>query len=118
MRYVGLVDQAAWDDHINQMSEWARNGRRYAVVIDARQLSWIPATYRTAIRDWVNRDRSFLKANCAGGALIFSNNVQRGLWTAILWMTPIPIPVRVFTDPKAGEAWLREQMASAPQAQV
>ena len=36
MTYQGLCDDAEWQRHIDQMSEWARRGDRYAVVIDAR----------------------------------------------------------------------------------
>ncbi len=118
MRYVGIVDEERWGEHIDQMSTWARDGRQYAVVIDARELAWIPPTYRAAIRDWINRDRPYLTKNCRGGALIFSNAIQRGLWTAILWMTPIPVPVKVFTNVRDGEKWLRSMVQGATQPQI
>lgn len=118
MRYVGLVNEPAWHDHIDQMSAWARDGRRYAVVVDARDLAWIPPSYRGAIRDWIDRDRRYLTKNCAGGALIFSNAIQRGLWTAILWMTPIPIPVKVFPDARSGEKWLQSLVEGSQQARA
>jgi hypothetical protein len=77
---------------------------------------WQRATQRRAIVDWINRDRQHLKTNCAGGALIFSSPIQQGLWTAIAWVTPTPIPVKIFRDIPSAEAWLRglleEKMAS------
>jgi hypothetical protein len=60
--------------------------------------------------DWINRDRQHLKMNCAGGALIFANALQQGLWTAISWVTPSPIPVKIFRDISSAEAWLRDQL--------
>jgi hypothetical protein len=116
MIYQGLSDDAEWQRHIDQMSEWARRGGHYAVVIDAREVGRVPATQRKGIVDWINRDRQHLRTNCAGGALIFSNPIQQGLWTAIAWVTPTPIPVKIFRDIPSAEAWLRglleERMAS------
>ena len=106
MRYEGIPDDAEWTAHFDRMSRWARSGKRYAVVIDAREVGMLPATHRAAIVDWINRDRFHLTVNCAGGALVFSNALQRGLWTAIMWVTPIPVPVRVFPDIVVAEAWL------------
>lgn len=110
MTYQGLCDDAAWQRHIDQMSEWARRGETYAVVIDARKVGRVPATQRKGIVEWIDRDRPHLKTNCAGGALIFSNPIQQGLWTAIAWVTPTPIPVKIFRDIPAAEAWLRDQL--------
>jgi hypothetical protein len=93
------------------MSDWARRGSQYAVVIDAREVGRVPATQRKGIVDWINRDRQHLKVNCAGGALIFSSPMQQGLFTAIVWLTPIPIPAKVFRDVPSAEAWLRGQLA-------
>ena len=116
MTYQGLCDDAEWQRHVDQMSEWARRGDHYAVVIDAREVGRVPATQRKGIVDWINRDRQHLRTNCAGGALIFSNPIQQGLWTAIAWVTPTPIPVKIFRDIPSAEAWLRglleEKMAS------
>jgi hypothetical protein len=110
MTYQGLCNDAEWQRHINQMSEWARRDEQYAVVIDAREVGKVPATQRRSIVDWINRDRQHLKTNCAGGALIFSSPVQQGLWTAIVWVTPTPIPVKIFRDVASAEAWLRERL--------
>jgi len=110
MSYQGECDDNQWRSHIETMSEWARRGDHYAVVIDARQVGRVSATQRKAIVDWINRDRQHLKANCAGGALIFASPMQQGLWTAIVWVTPIPIPVKVFRDVMSAEHWLRSQL--------
>ncbi|MBW1758302.1 MAG: hypothetical protein JRJ80_19330 [Deltaproteobacteria bacterium] len=110
MTYQGLCDDAEWERHIDQMSECARRGDRYAVVIDAREVGRVPATQRRGIMDWIKSDREHLRANCAGGALIFTTALQQGLWTAISWVTPSPIPVKIFRDVPAAEAWLRGQL--------
>jgi len=110
MTYQGLCDDAEWERHIDQMSEWARRGDRYTVVIDAREVGRVPATQRRGIMDWIKSDREHLRANCAGGALIFTTALQQGLWTAISWVTPSPIPVKIFRDVPAAEAWLRGRL--------
>ena len=116
MTYQGLCDDAEWRRHIDQMSEWARRGDPYAVVIDAREVGRVPATQRRGIIEWIQNDRQHLKTNCAGGALIFTSALQQGLWTAISWVAPSPIPVKIFREVSSAEAWLRsllqEKMAS------
>ena len=110
MTYHGLCDDDEWQRHIDQMSEWARRARPYAVVIDAREVGRVPATQRRGIIVWINRDRQHLKSHCAGGALVFASAIQQGLWTAISWVAPSPIPVKVFRDIPSAEAWLRSQL--------
>lgn len=110
MTYQGVCDDAEWQAHIDQMSEWARRGDKYAVLIDARQVGRVSPVQRKSIVEWINRDRQHLTTNCSAGALIFSSPIQHGLWTAIVWVTPIPIPVKVFRDAPTAEAWLRDQL--------
>jgi len=110
MTYEGLCDDAEWERHIDVMSDWARRGDVYAVMIDAREVGRVPATQRRGIMNWINNDRQHLKKNCAGGALIFTSALQQGLWTAISWVTPSPIPVKIFRDIPSAEAWLHGQL--------
>ena len=110
MTYKGLCDDAEWRRHLDVMSEWARRGEVYAVVIDAREVGRVPATQRKGIIEWIDRDRLPLEKNCAGGAMIFENAVQQGLWTAISWVAPSPIPVKMFRDAPSAEAWLRGKL--------
>jgi hypothetical protein len=110
MTYQGVPDEAEWERHIATMSDWARRGEVYGVVIDAREVGRIPPTQRRGIMDWITRDKAYLRANCAGGALIFASPLQQGLWTAISWVTPSPIPVKMFSDVPSAEAWVRAQL--------
>lgn len=110
MTYQGVPDSAEWRRHIDVMSDWARRGDIYGVVIDAREVGRIPATLRRGIMDWITRDKQHLKVNCAGGGLVFASPLQQGLWTAISWVTPSPIPVKIFRDLVPAEAWVRTQL--------
>ena len=110
MTYEGVPDEAEWKQHIDIMSDWARRGEVYGVVIDAREVGRVSATQRRGIMDWITRDKQHLRTHCVGGALIFSSPLQQGLWTAISWVTPSPIPVKIFRDASAAEGWVREQL--------
>ena len=79
-------------------------------MIDAREVGRIPATQRRGIMDWITRDKQHLRAHCVGGALVFASPLQQGLWTAISWVTPSPIPVKILRDMGAAEQWVREQL--------
>lgn len=110
MTYQGVPDEAEWQRHIDVMSEWARRGVLYAVLIDGREVGRIPPVQRRGIMDWITRDKQHLRAHCAGGALVFASPIQQGLWTAISWVTPSPIPVKMFSDLTSAEAWLRVRL--------
>lgn len=112
MTYQGVPDGAEWQRHIDIMSDWARRGEPYGVVIDAREVGRISATQRRGIMDWITRDKEYLRAHCAGGALVFASPLQQGLWTAISWVTPSPIPVKIFRDLTSADAWVQSQLAA------
>ncbi len=110
MTYQGVPDDPEWQRHIDVMSQWARRGQVYGVVIDAREVGRVPPMQRRGIMDWITRDKAYLRANCVGGALIFASPLQQGLWTAISWVTPSPIPVKIFGDIAPAENWVRNQL--------
>jgi hypothetical protein len=110
MTYQGVADEAEWDRHIAVMSDWARRGEVYGVVIDAREVGRVSPTQRRGIMDWITRDKLHLQLHCAGGALIFASPLQQGFWTAISWVTPSPIPVKMFSDVPSAEKWVRSQL--------
>jgi hypothetical protein len=110
MTYQGVPDDTDWEQHITTMSDWARSGDVYGVVIDAREVGRVTPTQRRGIMDWITRDKQHLRANCVGGALVFASPLQQGLWTAISWVTPSPIPVKIFRDLAPAEAWVRAQL--------
>lgn len=110
MTYQGVSDDAEWERHITMMSDWARRNEVYAVVIDAREVGRVTPTQRRGIMDWITRDKEYLRLNCAGGAMIFASPLQQGLWTAISWVTPSPIPVKMFSDVPSAEHWVRSQI--------
>jgi len=112
MTYQGIPDEAAWQRHIEVMSDWARRGQVYGVVIDAREVGRVSAVQRRGIMNWITQDKQHLRANCVGGALVFASPLQQGLWTAISWVTPSPIPVKIFGDVTPAEVWVREQLAA------
>jgi len=112
MTYQGVPDDAEWQRHIDIMSEWARRGAPYGVVIDAREVGRVSPTQRRGIMDWITRDKQHLRANCAGGGLVFASPLQQGFWTAISWVTPSPIPVKIFRDLPSAEGWVQEQIAT------
>ena len=110
MTYQGVPDDAEWERHIAVMSDWARRNEVYGVVIDAREVGRITPTQRRGIMDWITRDKEHLRLNCAGGAMIFASPLQQGLWTAISWVTPSPIPVKMFSEVPGAENWVRSQL--------
>ena len=112
MTYQGIPDQAEWQRHIDVMSDWARRGQVYGVVIDAREVGRVSPVQRRGIMNWITQDKQHLGANCVGGALVFASPLQQGLWTAISWVTPSPIPVKIFGDLASAEVWVREQLAA------
>ena len=89
----------------------ANRGERYTILANAKKVGLVSATYRRELADWIDRDRQALIANCAGAALMFSNPLQRGLWTAVVWLTPPPIPVETIRDRSQAIEWLKGRLA-------
>lgn len=118
IRYVGVTDDVAWEAHLRTMTSWLQRGEPYVVSVDGREVGRVPATQRKQMVDWVNNYRDALARNCAGAMLVFSNAAQRGLLTAVMWLAPMPIPVRIFATIEEGEAWLRERLNEHQRARL
>lgn len=62
---------------------------------------------RARIAEWIRQETPLIKLACAGHALVIPGAVQRGVFTAIMWLVTVPMPIRAFASSDEGEAWLR-----------
>ena len=87
-------------------------GQTFGVLHDIRGMPGINAAQRKAFADYIDRQRTALAANIVAHGVVVKRSLERGIVTAVLWLSPTPFPVRVFTSPREAEDWVRSKLAS------
>lgn len=76
-------------------------GERYAVLTTPRRGAVRPrANERKLLSDWINSPKVMTHARrlCVAAANVTPNAVERGLFTALLWVWRPPFPLEAFGD--------------------
>lgn len=68
---------------------------RHGVIFDARRAIPIGPKLRKRQVEWLRQNDRQVRAQCVALGMLFSSPVQRGVFRAILWMTPLPCPYSV-----------------------
>jgi len=80
--------------------------QRHALLFDATGGERPPASQRHRIAEWIKERSPEIGAYTAAVAFVFTNALVRGALTAILWISPLPAPHRVFARHEDAERWL------------
>ena len=86
--------------------------RRFLMLFDLRGASSSPSRRRRLL-DWGLRHEQALRAYLGASGLVVGNGFERGFVTAMLWLQPVPWPMRVFSSLQEAEAWLMQEHAEA-----
>jgi len=92
--------------------QFARGGK-FAMLLDCRQAPNLPAQRRQIVGERARAAIERHPGQLVGFACIISSAVQRGAFTAILWITRRADTARAFSSVSEGEAWLASQLRSA-----
>ena len=107
------MTDAEFASYLDWMDKLFLRGGKFAVLLDSRRAPPLPAKRRQIIgqrhKAVVDRHPGRLVAF----AFVISSAVQRGIFTAILWITRGSETTRVFSSLSEGEAWLISQLRSA-----
>jgi hypothetical protein len=79
---------------------------RHGVIFDARRAHPIGPKLRKRQVDWLRQHDRQLRANCVALGMLLNSPVQRGVFRAILWMTPLPYPYAVESSFEAGRRFV------------
>jgi hypothetical protein len=91
------------DEHIARKSH-------YVALHDGVRASGVDAAQRKRFAAHVDRNRNGLTKWCVAAAIVASSPIVRGIVTAVNWMSPPPMPQRVFAKRDDAVAWLASEL--------
>lgn len=82
---------------------------RHALVVDTTTLESIPdATLRRRMKEFEDGKRTIIRERNIGSAIVLSNSVVRGAFTALRWISPQPAPNKAFANLRDAARWCIE----------
>jgi hypothetical protein len=82
--------------------------RRHALIVDTSTLEKIPdATLRRRMKEFEDGRRPIIQKNI-GSAIVLSNSLARGAYTALRWISPQPAPNKAFANVRDAARWCIE----------
>ena len=82
---------------------------RHALVVDTTTLETIPdATLRRRMKEFEDGRRPIIRERNIGSAIVLSNSLVRGAFTALRWTSPQPAPNKAFANVRDAARWCVE----------
>ena len=122
--YSSNVDEGEFETLLDLVSgcqsRALREGQMLALIYDATSGYSASARVRRRQAEWIEEHKQATKDACAGIAFVFDSVVVRGVLTAILWMSEVHAPHKVFGTLEAASEWasLRVQAARTQRARL
>jgi hypothetical protein len=111
LRATSAVDDPdALDATYRALEQVLAKRQRFLMLFDLRGASSSPGRRRRLL-DWGLRHQQELRAYLGASALVVGNGFERGFVTAMMWLHPVPWPMRVFSSVAEAEAWLLREHA-------
>jgi hypothetical protein len=90
---------------------------RHALVVDTTTLESIPdATLRRRMKEFEDGRRPIIRERNIGSAIVLSNSLVRGAYTALRWISPQPAPNKAFSNVRDAARWCVEGIEADGQA--
>jgi hypothetical protein len=109
---AAVDDPAALDATYRALEQVLARRQRFLMLFDLRGASSSPSRRRRLL-EWGLRHEPELRAYLGASALVVGNGLERGFVTAMLWLHPVPWPMRVFSSVAEAEAWLLRENAES-----
>lgn len=82
---------------------------RHALVVDTTTIEKIPdATLRKKMKEFEDGRRPIIRDKNIGSAIVLSNALVRGAYTALRWISPQPAPNKAFSNVREAARWCVE----------
>ena len=82
---------------------------RHALIVDTTPIEKIPdATLRRKMKEFEDGRRSIIRDKNIGSAIVLSNALVRGAYTALRWISPQPAPNKAFSNLRDAARWCIE----------
>lgn len=111
--FRGMPTEAEFDTFLAGLGRAVRRPGKKAMLHDARESGGLSPTQRRALVDWMRENEGVLHKNMLGSAVVIDSPVIRGVFTAILWMHPLPHPHHLTSSLAEGESWALERIRAA-----
>jgi hypothetical protein len=83
--------------------------KRHALIVDTTTIEQIPdATLRKKMKDFEDGRRPIIRDKNIGSAIVLSNALVRGAYTALRWISPQPAPNKAFSNLRDAARWCIE----------
>lgn len=120
--YKGTFSDAeldvALDDMKRRLVEARDQRKKLAFVSVSAPDSEMTSRQRSRAADWIKVENQLMLDACACQAVVVPGAVQRGVLTAILWMTTYPVPIKAFGSEDEAESWARSFTATGASARL
>ena len=82
---------------------------RHALIVDTTTIEKIPdATLRRRMKEFEDGRRPIIRDKNIGSAIVLSNAMVRGAYTALRWISPQPAPNKAFSNVSDAARWCVE----------
>ena len=82
---------------------------RHALIVDTTTIEKIPdATLRRRMKEFEDGRRPIIRDKNIGSAIVLSNAMVRGAYTALRWISPQPAPNKAFSNVRDAARWCIE----------
>lgn len=82
---------------------------RHALIVDTTTIERTPdATLRKKMKDFEDSRRAIIRDKNIGSAIVLSNALVRGAYTALRWISPQPAPNKAFSNVRDAARWCVE----------
>lgn len=79
---------------------------RHALIVDTTTIEQIPdATLRRRMKEFEDGRRAIIRDKNIGSAIVLSNSLVRGAYTALRWISPQPAPNKAFSNVRDAAQW-------------
>ena len=110
VRFDGIASDAEFMRYLEETRACLQPGKRTVTVLDAREPTGATQHQRRMQADWMKQHRALIQECSAGIAFVLNSPVVRGVLTAIMWLTPLPVPHRIFADIEDARTWSRRRL--------
>lgn len=112
VRFDGIASDDEFARYLEETLACLQPGKRSVTVLDAREPTGATQHQRRMQADWMKQNRARIKECSAGLAFVFESPMVRGVLTAIMWISPLPVPHRIFAKMEEAREWSRQRLAA------
>lgn len=112
IEFVGACTDAELEDYLRTVSRVLQRQLPYALVVDASRAAGFGASQRQRQAAWTKEHDGALRAYCTGIAVIITSPIVRGAMTAVLWISPLPVPYIITGTKPEAQTWVEERLGS------